>query len=144
METIQANRRLIERYYNELWNQWSFPLVDQFLSPAVRFHGSVGVSVVGREAFLDYVHLIRSAFPDFHNTLEETLAEEDKVAARLTYRGTHQGKIFGVEPTGKHILYEGLALFRIGDGKITEGYVLGNVIHLLEQLGITVNAETRR
>jgi steroid delta-isomerase-like uncharacterized protein len=135
------NRRLIERYYNELWNTWNFDLADQLISPAVKFHGSVGVAVQGLDAFRDYMNLIRSAFPDFHNTVEEMVAEDDRVAARLTYRGTHRGTIFGVAPTGKAISYDGLALFQIQAGKIISGHVLGNVIHLLSQLGITLAAK---
>jgi steroid delta-isomerase-like uncharacterized protein len=140
MEGMETNRRLIERYYNQMWNRWDFDLVDQLISPMVKFHGSVGVSVEGLDGFRNYMHFIRSAFPDFHNTLEEMVAEDDRVAARLTYRGTHRGAIFGVAPTGKSITYEGLALSRIDAGKVVEGHVLGNVIHLLGQLGIAVKA----
>lgn len=140
MEGMETNRRLIERYYNQMWNRWNLDLVDQLISPAVKFHGSVGVSVEGLDGFRNYMRFIRSAFPDFHNTVEEMVAEGDRVAARLTYRGTHRGVIFGVAPTGRAIAYEGLALFRIAGGKIVEGYVLGNVIHLLGQLGIMVIA----
>src|SRR5690349_20571371 len=140
MESLDANRRLIERYYNELWNQWRFDLADQLLSPSVKFHGSVGISVEGVEGFRSYMRLIQSAFPDFHNTIEEMVAEGDRVAARLTYRGSHGGVVFGVKPTGRTIQYDGLALFRINGGKIAEGYVLGNVIDLLAQLGIQIAA----
>jgi steroid delta-isomerase-like uncharacterized protein len=134
------NRRIIERYYSELWNAWNFDLADQLISPAVKFHGSVGVAVHGLDEFRNYMSLIRSAFPDFHNTVEEMVAEDDRVAARLTYRGTHRGVIFGVAPSGKAISYDGLALFQIQAGKIISGHVLGNVIHLLSQLGITLTA----
>ena len=140
MRSRDANCRLIERYYNELWNRWDFDLVPELISPAIKFHGSVGVSVQGWEGFRNYMRLIRAAFPDFHNTVEELVAEADRVAARLTYRGTHRGVIFGVAPAGKMITYDGLALFRIADGKIAEGYVLGNVVELLNQLGIEVRA----
>lgn len=140
MEPLEANRCLIERYYYELWNEWRFDLANQLLSPSVRFHGSVGVSVEGVEGFRGYMRLIQAAFPDFHNTIEEMVAEGDRVAARLTYHGTHRGVIFGVQPTGRTIQYDGLALFRISDGKVAEGYVLGNVIHLLVQLGIQIGA----
>ena len=137
---METNRRLIERYYNDMWNRWDFALVDELISPAVKFHGSVGVSVEGLEGFRDYMRFIRSAFPDFHNTLEEIVAERDRVAARLTYTGTHRGMIFGVAPAGKVVTYDGLALFRIAGGKVVEGYVLGNVVRLLGQLGRNVSA----
>jgi predicted ester cyclase len=140
VQTLDDNRRLIERYYDELWNQWRFDLLDLLISPSIKFHGSVGVSVEGLDGFRGYMRLIRSAFPDFHNTVEDLVAENGLVAARLSYRGTHRGPIFGVEPTGKAIRYEGLALFRIAGGKIVEGFVLGNVVHLLAQLGIDLAA----
>jgi predicted ester cyclase len=98
---LDSNRRLIEKYYHELWNEWNFALAGELISPAVKFHGSVGVAVEGLDGFLDYMRLIRAAFPDFHNTLEEMVAEHNRVAARLTYRGTHRGPIFGVAPTGR-------------------------------------------
>ncbi|MBZ5610767.1 MAG: ester cyclase [Acidobacteriia bacterium] len=137
---LDANRRLIEKYYHELWNAWNFALADELISPSVKFHGSVGISVQGLNGFREYMNLIRSAFPDFHNTIEEMIAEGGSVAARLTYRGTHRGAIFGVAATGRGITYDGLALFHIEGGKIVSGYVLGNVIHLLGQLGTTVTA----
>ena len=137
---LEANRRLIEKYYNELWNEWNFGLAEELLSPSVKFHGSVAITVQGLAGFREYMRLIRSAFPDFHNAIQEMVIDENRVAARLTYRGTHQGEIFGVAPTGRAIQYDGLALFHIHDGKIASGYVLGNVIHLLAQLGIHVTA----
>ena len=113
---MDTNRRLIERYYNEMWNQWNFGLVGELISPRVKFHGSVGVSVQGLDGFRGYMRFIQAAFPDFHNTLEETVVEGDRVAARLTYRGTHRGEIFGVAPAGRAVTYDGLAMFRIDRG----------------------------
>ena len=138
MTAGRASRRLIEQYYNELWNRWDFDLVEKLISPSIKFHGSVGLSVEGQDGFRNYMLMIRSAFPDFHNTVEELVIEGERAAARLTYRGTHRGTIFGVAPTGKAITYDGLALFRIEGGKIVEGYGLGNVVRLLAQLGIAV------
>jgi steroid delta-isomerase-like uncharacterized protein len=137
---MEANRRLIERYYKDLWNAWNFPLAEELISPSVKFHGSVGISVQGLDGFREYMQTIRSAFPDFHNTIEEIVAEGDRVAARLTYRGTHRGPIFGVAPTGQVIRYDGLALFHIQDGRIAAGHVLGNVLELLRQLGVQLAA----
>src|SRR4029077_11246869 len=95
----QQNKLLIRRYYDELWNRWDFALVDALIAEDFVFRGSLGVSVRGREGFRDYMRTVRRAFPDFHNQIEEMIAEGDRVVARLTYTGTHQGELFGVAPT---------------------------------------------
>jgi steroid delta-isomerase-like uncharacterized protein len=135
--STEAGKALVRRYYDELWNRWGLALVDELLAPDVRFRGSLGVEVQGREGFRRYVALVRDAFPDFHNTVEDLVAESDRVVARLTYRGTHQGPLFGVAPTGRRISYAGVALFRIAGPRITEGWVLGDALGLLRQLGAT-------
>lgn len=105
------------------------------ISPDIAFRGSLGVSVEGREGFRRYVGLVRDAFPDFHNTVEMLLGEDDTVVARLTYRGTHRGELFGVAPIGKQVTYAGVAFFRLADGLIVDGWVLGDTSGLMRQLG---------
>src|SRR5262249_22837350 len=98
------------------------------------FRGSLGVAVRGREEFRRYVGLVRAAFPDFHNDVEELVAEGERVVARLTYTGTHRGELFGIAPTGRRVSYAGMALFRVAGGLIEEGWVLGDTAGLKEQL----------
>lgn len=129
-----ANKALVRRYYDELWNRWDLALVDGIIAPDIAFRGSLGVTVEGREGFRTYVRVVRHAFPDFHNTVEECVAEGDRVAARLTYRGTHHGELYGIAPTGRPVTYAGLALFRIAGGMIAEGFVLGDVAGLRRQI----------
>ncbi len=135
--SIEANKALVRRYYDELWNRWDLTLADALIAPDITFRGSLGIHVGGRDGFRRYIELVRLAFPDFSNTVEELIAEGDRVVARLTYRGTSSGPIFGAPPTGKAIAYSGIALFRIASGKIAEGWVLGDVLGLLRQLGVT-------
>ena len=71
------------------------------------FAARVAVEVQGLEGFKGYVNMVRVAFPDFHNTIADLIAEDNKVVARLTYSATHRGEIFGVAPTGKKIEYSG-------------------------------------
>ncbi len=73
-------------------------------------------------------------FTTRHNTIEDLIAEGDKVVARLTYRGTHQGELFGQPPTGGKIERAGLAIFTIKAGKIAEVWVLGDLRGLWRQL----------
>lgn len=133
--TAEENKRLIRRYYDELWNQWKLDVAGEIIDPEIAFRGSLNRTTRGREGFKRYVRLVRAAFPDFRNTVEDLVAEGNKVVARLTYRGTHQGRLFGLAPTGKRVTYTGLALFRIAGGKIVEGWVNGDTLGLLQQLG---------
>ena len=132
---VNQNKNLIQRYYHEMWNPWNFSAADELLSETFAFRGSWGAETVGREAFRGYMRQVRSAFPDFHNNLECLLAEDHSVVARLTYRGTHHGEIFGIPATKKSIQYPGAAFFRISDGQVAEGWVLGDLLTLLRQLG---------
>ena len=91
----------------------------------------------GISEFKEYVSRIRAAFPDFHNHIEELIAEGDRVAARLTYTGTHRGELFGFPGTGREITYQGIAIFEFREGKIVRGYVLGDTEALKRQLAQT-------
>jgi steroid delta-isomerase-like uncharacterized protein len=134
--TVSAtyHRELVHRYYHQLWNSWNFSLVEELLAPEIVFRGSLGFSVEGLPAFLDYMRVVQGAFPDFHNKVEETVAESNQVFARLTYRGTHRGELFGVSATGRIVTYAGAALFTIREGKIFTGWVLGDALSVLHQL----------
>jgi steroid delta-isomerase-like uncharacterized protein len=131
---LGGNKSLICRYYEEMWNRWDLSLADELIAEGMSFRGSLGIAVQGREGFRDYMRTVRRAFPDFNNRIEELVAEGDTVAARLTYTGTHQGELFGMAPTGRRVTFQGAAFFRIAAGRITEGWVLGDVHGLMRQL----------
>ena len=132
MEVV--NKAIVERYYEVLWNQWNLAVAKEIIAPNIRFRGSLGIDVDGREAFGAYVNLIRGAFPDFHNQIKELAGDENRVAARLVYTGTHRGEIFGIPPSGRQIEYDGAAFFRMEAGLIVDGWVLGDTFHLRQQI----------
>jgi steroid delta-isomerase-like uncharacterized protein len=140
--TEDKNKNLVRRYYEEMWNPWNFDAAGEILSDEILFYGSLGVATQGRAAFCDYMRLVRAAFPDFHNQIEELVAEDNRVVARLTYRGTHRGEIFGISPTGEQVNYRGAAIFKVADGKIFDGWVLGDRLALLQQLKASPQAST--
>ena len=135
---LDENKNLILRYYADLWNRWDDALVAEIISPDIQFRGSLGVTVSGRNGFREYVARVRAAFPDFHNHVDELLAEGDGVAASLTYSGTHQGELYGAAPTHKRVEYGGIAFFRIFEGQITSGLVYGDTIGLMRQIDVAV------
>ncbi len=130
----EKNKAIIRRYYEDLWNPWNLEAANALISPEMEFRGSLGITVRGIEGFQGYMSTVRSAFPDFHNRVEDLVAEGDKVVARLTYTGTHQGEMFGLAPTGRTITYPGIAVFRISGDKIVEGWVMGDRLGLFQQL----------
>jgi steroid delta-isomerase-like uncharacterized protein len=134
-DPLERNKDLILRFFDEMWNPWNFAKADELLAPEIVFKGTLGNEIRGRDAFRAYMRKVQSAFPDFHNSIVEITAEDDRVVARTFYRGTHRGEIFGLAPSGKQITYAGAAFFRTRDGKVIEGWVLGDLWSLLEQLG---------
>jgi len=134
MTDTEANKALIRRYYAEMWDRWDLSLAEELLSPDIRFRGSLGTEGCGIRDFRRYARSVWLAFPDFHNEIEELIAEGDRVAARLTYTGTHRGELMGVAPSGRAVRYEGVALFRIEGGRIAELWVAAERLALLEQI----------
>ena len=134
MSTAEQQKRAVTEFYERLWNRWDTSAVSELLSPAIKFRGSLGQYKEGHAQFLEYRDFIRTAFPDFTNTIEEMVSEGRKVFARLTYRGTQRGEVFGIAPMGKSIEYSGAALFAFSEGKIFEVWVLGDIHGLLRQL----------
>lgn len=132
---LDENKNLIRLYYAGLWNRWDDAVVDEIIAPDIEFRGSLGITVRGRDGFRGYVARVRAAFPDFHNQIDQLLAEGNTVAARLTYSGTHRGELYGAAPTGRRVEYGGTAFFQISEGQITSGLVYGDTIGLMRQIG---------
>ncbi len=133
--TQKANKAVVRRFYDELWNEWRLGVADEILSEEIRFRGSLGSTSVGREGFKRYVEGVRAAFPDWHNQVDEILAVEDRVVTRMTWRGTHRGNLGDVEPTGAQVEYRGAAFFRLSNRAIEEAWVVGDTQELWKALG---------
>lgn len=126
----EANTAVIRRFYDELWNRWELDVATEIVSPSIRFRGSIGTTLSGRDAFLNYVENVRAAFPDWHNRIDELLAVEDRVIARLTWSGTHRGPLGDLEASGARVTYVGAAFFRLADAMIEEAWVVGDTQQL--------------
>lgn len=128
------NHILIERFYREMWNRFNKTLIPELLTEGFHFRGSLGQTKVGHAGFAEYVDFIQNAFPDFSNEVEEIISQGDKAFARLTYRGTHRGEVFGIAPTGRTIEYSGAAVFTFRKNQIANVWVLGDIHGLIGQL----------
>jgi len=107
--------------------------LEEILSPDFVIH--VPEDYRGVDGLLDMVGTIRSGLPDLTVTVDDQFAGGDYVASRFTVRGTHDGDLFGVAPTGREVAITGITLSRCEDGKLAEEWELVDVAGLLQQIG---------
>ncbi|GGY43622.1 ester cyclase [Streptomyces tanashiensis] len=109
--------------------------IDELAAPDMVFHAPVPLGATGAEALKRVWEVLLRAFPDIHVTVEETVAEGDKVVSRNTVSGTHRGEYRGLPPTGKTVSYGEIFVFRFVDGRIAEICGVVDVLTQLRQLG---------
>ena len=127
-----ANRAIIQRYV-EPWSTGDLTAFDETVGESYLLHPDGTLDDL-RKA----VQEARGGFPDLAITIEDSIAEDDKVAYRWTMRGTHQGEIEGIAPTGKDVEVTGITIVRVEDGKVVEDWFESGSPSLEEQLGPAV------
>ena len=127
------NKALVQRFYEEIVNQKNLSALDQFVAPNAVNHTVPSGLPQGPNQFLS-MHL--NAFPDAKVTVQDLLADGDKVVALVNIHGTHQGAFRAVSPTGKPITVMGIHIFRIENGKMVEHWGLADRLSALRQLGV--------
>ena len=117
---IQANNKAVAtRVFEEIFNQGKFQVADEIYAPDFRNHGLH--QSLDLKTDQDAVHAEKKAFPDLRMSVEEMVAEDDKVAVLWTFRGTHTGSGYeGLPPTGTPVELRGITIWRILDGRISE------------------------
>ena len=129
--STETNKAIVQRYFEEIGNQGKLAVAREIITPE---------HVADVEQLTLMLHV---AFPDFHITVEEQIAEEDKVVTRFTASGTHQGvwqsPLGAIPPTGKRFIHTGIRIFRIADGKLVETWGGADTLSQLQQLGVIPN-----
>jgi steroid delta-isomerase-like uncharacterized protein len=119
----------------EAVNQQDLAAMDELMASDFYSHSVPPGMPPTRESHKQALSSLFSAFPDYHVTVEDMVAEADKVVARLTVRGTHRGNLFGaIPPTGKQVAWKAVDIFRLADGKIVEYWLVADNLELLQQL----------
>jgi predicted ester cyclase len=129
--SVEANKATVRRFLNEVWNGGNLSLTDQLVHPDYEVPG-VGF---GPEGVKRNVRTYRAAFPDLTWTVDDLIAEGDRVAVRLTLRGTHLGTFRGIAPTGRPVTMQEMAVWRLVDGKLHTGWFQADMLGLRVQLG---------
>ncbi|MGB6207267.1 ester cyclase [Mycobacterium sp.] len=111
-------------------------MIDELVEPDALIRTPVPLDVTGAEALKHVWAVLLEAFPDLHLTVEDMIAEGDKVVVRNTVTGTHRGEYMGLPPTGKPVAYNEIFIFRFVDGRIAETWGVVDVLSQMKQLGM--------
>ena len=128
------NKAVIRRWVEALNNGTGAEAADAVLTTTFVMHTPYGLAA-GPQGMKDRLAALSAAFPDSQITVEDQIAEGDKVTTRYTIRATHRGEFMGIAPTGKHVTVTGIAIFRVEEGKIAELWDNQDVLGLMQQLG---------
>jgi steroid delta-isomerase-like uncharacterized protein len=133
--STEDNKAFMRRVFEEVYNQRNLAVLDDVCVPDFVVHYP-SRTIQGLEAYKHFVSLLFAAFPDGRLSIEDMIAEGDRVVVRYTYRGTHQGDYMGIPPTGKQFTTTAIVITRIANGKGIEGWINGDDLGRLQQLGV--------
>jgi steroid delta-isomerase-like uncharacterized protein len=130
------NKTIVRRLYDEVWNKRKLEVVDKLLSASHALQEpDMSGSQVGPAVYKRRVVELTTGFPDLCFTVEDTIAEGEKVVACWTISGTHQNEYMGIPATGRKVSFEGITIHHIKNGKILDSYTRWDALGLMRQLG---------
>ena len=134
--STEENRAVFRRYVEEVFNKGNLDLADEVFATYVAHQPDGHAEERGPENVKRFVREFREAFPDGHSTVEDQIAEGDRVVTRWRMRGTHEGEFRGIEPTGNKLDITGIGIFRFSDGKVVESWDNFDQLGMMQQLGV--------
>jgi len=132
----EQNKTAVRNFIEEVWNRGNLALLDEVYAPDYVYYGPGGQEIKGPEGFKQAVETYRAAFPDLHCTVEDQLAEGDKVATRWILRGTHKGELMGAPPTGNKVVMSGTVIHRFEGDRMAEARDMWDSLSFMQQLGV--------
>ena len=136
--SAEENKAVVRREMEELFNHTgNLDVADEIIDPNYASYEPTSGETRGIEEAKQFAATYREAFPDLENTIEDMVAEGDKVVVRFRARGTHQGETeaFG-PPTGKRMEITGITIKRLSEGKIVEAWTNFDALGMMQQLGL--------
>ena len=133
--SLESNRSLVRRYYEEVVNTGNVDLVERFISPEYTEVHEGKRHTIGIEGAKAHILGVRQTYPDLHIEIERQIVEGEWVATCITARGTHEGTWLGIKPTGKLLAFTGVNVDRVVDGRIVEHGGAANMLGPLLEVG---------
>jgi len=135
--STEQNKALFRRAMEEVFNRGNISLVDELIAPDFVEHEELPPGIpAGPEGVKQLSTTFRGAFPDFKATIDDIIAEGDKVVTRSTWSGTHKGEFMGIAPTGKSVSFGVIDIVRFAGGKFVEHWGRMDDMGMMQQLGV--------
>ncbi len=133
----ETNKALVRRWFREVWNEGREATIDElFAESGVAYGlGDEETEVRGPAQLKPFVRNLCGSLPDLHISIQDIMAEEDKVMVRVLLEGTHLGLGLGVQPSGRRIRVAGIVVIRVSKGQFVEGWNSWDQLGLLRQIG---------
>jgi steroid delta-isomerase-like uncharacterized protein len=139
--STETNKAVVHRYVEEGFNAANMAVIDELFVTDFVHHDPSVPTVRDLEGLKQLILAQHAAFADVRTTIEDLVADRDKVVKRFTVRGTHTGDFNGIPPTGKQFTLEGIDILRLVDGKIQEIWIAYDMLGVLQQLGVMPQPE---
>ena len=133
--SLQENKHVARRILEEVVDGANLDIAEDLIAPDYLEHRARPGAPPGLEGFKQWVRTAHAAFPDWRHSIDDVIAEGDKVMIRNTVYGTHRGEFMGIAPTGKQVQQAGIDVMRIVDGRMVEHWGEYDWLGLLQQLG---------
>jgi steroid delta-isomerase-like uncharacterized protein len=132
--STEENEAVISRFIDEVQNQHNVGALDDLFSPNFIDHSGIS-NPPNLDGTKQFFTMLFTAFPDIRATIQDQVAEGDKVWCRKTFHGTHQGEFMGIPPTGTAVEIDVIDIHRVVDGQIVEHWAVADMLGLMQQLG---------
>src|SRR5438128_382424 len=134
--SIEAHKATIRRYVDQVQNQGDLSVIDEIAAPGFVNHSAPPGFPATLDGVKRFALELRAAFPDSSMTIEDMVAEGDRVATRKTFRGTHQAPFMGIPTTGRSVAIGMVEIVRFEDEKVIEHWLEADMLGMLQQLGV--------
>ena len=134
-EVEEQNKAIVLRLFKEL-DKKNFGIIKELCSPDAKLYAAGSFESITVEEVASLVPMSYEAFPDLAHLVKDVIAKGDKVAVMCNYSVTHEGEFMGVPATGNTMEYGGLGIFQIKEGKIVGGWIMEDMLWVMQQLGM--------
>ncbi len=134
--SLENLKTVYRRWIDEVWNEGNVAVINDLHAPDYIDHSGLAGVEPTSEGLKRFITEYHKTFPDGRFSIDDVIAEGDRVVGRYTFQGTHLGNLGNLPPTGKSVTMHGIDILRVADGRIAEIWHLEDVLSVFQQLGV--------